>query len=81
MMPGIRIGDGASVAANSVVTKDMPAYHITGGNPSRVIRKRFDDELINYLLGLKWWDWPAEKIFNYLDVLCSSDIGAIKRIV
>lgn len=53
VMPGVHIGDGAVIAANSVVTKDIPPYHIAGGNPCRIIKKRFDDELIAYLLELK----------------------------
>ncbi|WP_410771268.1 Vat family streptogramin A O-acetyltransferase [Fontibacillus sp. BL9] len=80
VMPGIHIGDGAIVAANSVVTKDIPAYHIAGGNPSRIIKKRFDDELIDHLLHLQWWDWPAEKIFSNLDILCSADLELIKAL-
>lgn len=80
VMPGVHIGDGAIIAANSVVAKDIPAYHIAGGNPCRIIRKRFDDALIDYLLELKWWDWPAEKIFRNLDVLCSGDLLRIRMI-
>lgn len=80
VMPGVHIGDGAIIAANSVVTKDVPAYHIAGGNPVRMIRKRFDDDVISYLLGLKWWDWPPEKIFSNLEILCSADLSAIKNI-
>lgn len=74
VMPGIHIGDGAIIAANSVVTREVPAYRIAGGNPIQIIRKRFDDELIDTLLALKWWDWPAEKIFDNLDRLCSGDL-------
>lgn len=80
VMPGIHIGDGAIIAANSVVTKHIPAYHIAGGNPCRVIRQRFDDDLIAHLLTIKWWDWPIEKISLHLDVLCSADLELIKRI-
>ena len=54
VMPGVHIGDGAIIAANSVVAKDVPAYCIAGGNPCKIIKKRFDDELITYLLDLKW---------------------------
>lgn len=81
VMPGVKIGDGAIIAANSVVTKDIPSYHIAGGNPCRIIRKRFDDELIEYLLNIKWWDWPPEKIYKTLEALCSSDLSKIKNIV
>ncbi len=80
IMPGVHIGDGAIIAANSIVASDIPAYHIAGGNPCRVIKKRFDNELISYLLNLKWWDWNAEKVFKNLEVLCSGDLSRIKHI-
>lgn len=77
VMPGVRIGNGAIVAANSVVTKDVPAYHIVGGNPAKVIRKRFDDVLIDHLQAIRWWDWPAGKITRHLPVLCGADPAAM----
>ncbi|ETT45093.1 MULTISPECIES: Vat family streptogramin A O-acetyltransferase [Paenibacillus] len=80
VMPGVRIGNGAVIAANSTVVKDIPAYSVAGGNPCKVIRQRFDDEMIEYLEALKWWDWDAERIFNNLEVLCSSDLTKIKAI-
>lgn len=80
VMPGVHIGDGAIIAADSVVTKDVPAYYIEGGNPCRIIKKRFEDKLIDYLIDLKWWDWTAEKIFNNLEALCSGDLSKIMTI-
>lgn len=80
IMPGVHIGNGAIIGANAVVTKDIPAYHVAGGNPCRIIRKRFDDELILYLQELKWWNWPPEKIFINLEILCSGDLGQIRNI-
>jgi len=80
IMPGVHVGDGTIIAANSVVTKDFPAYHIVGGNPAKVIRKRFDDDLIQYLLDIKWWNWSAEKIFDNIEILSSLDIEKIKNI-
>lgn len=80
ILPGVHIGDGAIIGANSIVTKDIPAYHIAGGNPSKIIRKRFDDELINYLEQIKWWDWEEKKIFDNLEILCSNDLEKIKTI-
>ncbi len=80
VLPGVHIGDGAIIAANAVVASDVPPYCIAGGNPCRVIRKRFDDALIAYLLELRWWDWDAERIFRHMDVLCSGDLTAIRRL-
>lgn len=80
VLPGVHIGDGAIIGANSVVTKDVPPYAIVGGNPAKLIRKRFDDETIEFLLDLKWWDWPAEKIFDNLEILCSGDLSKIKEL-
>lgn len=79
-MPGVHIGDGAIIAACSVVAKDVPPYHIAGGNPCRVIKKRFDDDLVEYLLELKWWAWPAEKVFANLETLCSGDLSEIREV-
>lgn len=80
VMPGVQIGDGAIIAANSVVVKDVAAYHVAGGNPCKVIKKRFADDLIDHLLTIKWWNWSATKIFDNLEVLCSGDITKIRHI-
>ena len=80
VMPGVHIGDGVIIGANSVVAKDIPPYCIAAGNPCRVIRKRFDDELTEYLLKLKWWDWDADKIFKNMGALCSGDLNEIRNI-
>lgn len=62
IMRGIKIGDGAVVAAGSVVTKDVVPYSIVGGNPARHIKYRFSSEVIERLLDICWWDWPEQKI-------------------
>jgi len=74
IMSGVTIGDGACVAAGSVVTKDVAPYSIVGGNPAHIIRKRFTDVQIEKLLTIKWWDWSIEKIRNYYPTLLSRDI-------
>lgn len=56
IMEGVSIGDGAIVAAGAVVTKDVPPYAIVGGVPAKIIRYRFNDEQINDLLDMMWWD-------------------------
>lgn len=80
ILPGVHIGDGAVIGANSVVSKDVPPYHVVGGNPIKIIRKRFDDDIIAFLMKLKWWDWPAEKITENLEVLCGGDISALMKL-
>ena len=80
IMSGVQIGDGVIIGTNSVVTKDVEPYTIVAGNPAREIRKRFDDESIQLLLALKWWDWDVSKITDHLDIITSGDINELKRI-
>lgn len=80
VLPGVHIGDGAIIGANSTVASDIPPYSIAVGNPCRVIKKRFDNELIEYLLKIRWWDWPDKRIFNNLEVLCGGDLNRIKEL-
>lgn len=81
IMPGIRIGHGAIIAACSVVTGDVPAYTVYGGNPARFIKKRFDDELTDLLLRFRWWDLPQEALTQMLPLLCDPDLDKVKRIL
>jgi acetyltransferase-like isoleucine patch superfamily enzyme len=74
IMSGITIGDGAVIATNSHVVKDVPPYTIVGGNPARIIRKRFTEEQIDKLLKIRWWDWSIEKINEKVPLLCSGKI-------
>ncbi len=76
IMAGVTIGDGAIIAAHSVVTKDVPPYTIVGGNPAKMIRKRFTDAQIEQLLELQWWNWEIEKITQHVHRLTSKDFDA-----
>jgi len=58
------IGDGAVIASNSVVVKNVPPYAIVGGNPAQVIKYRFEPHIIEALLRIKWWDWSLDKIHD-----------------
>lgn len=69
IMPGVKIGDGAIIGSKSVVTKDVEPYSIVGGNPAKLIRKRFSEQRIEELLEMQWWDWPVDKITANLDKL------------
>ncbi len=77
IMPGVRIGDGAVVAARSVVTRDVPAYAVVGGNPANVIRTRFAPEVAERLQAVAWWDWPIETVTERLDLIVSGDVDAL----
>ncbi|MDX8338864.1 CatB-related O-acetyltransferase [Draconibacterium sp. IB214405] len=77
IMAGVTIGDGAVIAANSTVVKDVEPYSIVGGNPANEIKKRFSEDKIAKLLELKWWDWEIEKITKNVQHLAGNDIGKI----
>jgi virginiamycin A acetyltransferase len=79
IMPGVTIGDGAIIAARSVVVADVPAYTIMGGNPAKPLKQRFDDATIAALAEIRWWDWPPAMIESRLDAIRSADIEQLKR--
>ena len=79
ILPGVHVGDGAIIGANSVVGSDVAPYTIVIGNPAKVLRKRFDDEeLINLLLYFKWWDKSIEEINSLIPILTCSVIQKVK---
>lgn len=79
IMPGVKIGNGAIVSARSVVTSDVPAYTLVGGNPARPIRQRFSAEVVSALESIAWWNWPIGKITRHLELIVAADIGALMR--
>lgn len=79
IMQGVQIGHGAIVGTNALVTKDVEPYTIVGGNPARLIRKRFDDETIQFLLELAWWDWPIEKITEHANAIVTADFKTLRK--
>ncbi|MEM9824657.1 MAG: CatB-related O-acetyltransferase [Bacteroidota bacterium] len=74
IMPGVVIGDGAIIGTKAVVTKNVEPYSIVGGNPAKLIRKRFSEKAIQKLLELKWWDWPIKKITEHIPHLTSNTV-------
>lgn len=80
IMAGVTIGDGAIIAANSTVTRDVAPYAIVGGNPASEIRRRFSEDKIQKLLEMKWWDWPVEKITKYVQLLTSNEVDELYAI-
>src|SRR5690554_3333590 len=69
IMPGIHVGDGAIIATNATVTRDVEPYAIVGGNPATLIKKRFTEEKIKELLEMQWWNWDIRKITKNLEYL------------
>lgn len=81
IMPGVKIGDGAIIAAYSVVAKDVPPYCLAGGNPAKLIKKRLDNELTELLLNWKWWDFSPEKLADVLSLLCDPDLEKVRQAI
>ncbi len=80
IMPGVKIGHGAIISSGSVVIHDVPAYAVVGGNPAKVIKKRFNEETIEMLLKISWWDWPIEKITKHIRLIMAGDITELSKI-
>lgn len=79
ILPGVNIGDGAIIGANSVVGSNISPYTIVAGNPAKVIRKRFDEELIDLLLRFKWWDKSITEINELIPILTCSDLEKVRE--
>lgn len=79
IMPGVRIGNGAVVAARSLVTKDVPPYTVVGGNPARIIKERYSREEVSILERVAWWNWREEDIEGAIDLLQSRDLKKLEE--
>jgi len=80
IMAGVKVGNGAIIATKSVVTSDVPDYAIVGGNPAKVIKMRFDEETIEKLVNIAWWDWSAEKITENLEAIVGNDLESLQSL-
>ncbi len=69
------IGDGVIVGAEAVVAKDVPPYAIVVGNPARIVKYRFDKDIIQKLLIIAWWNWPEDEIVQAMPFMLSDDIN------
>lgn len=79
IMAGVTIGDGAIIATNSTIIKDVEPYSIVGGNPAKEIKKRFSIDIIERLLKLKWWDWEIERITRNVQNLSDTNIEKLEN--
>jgi Acetyltransferase (isoleucine patch superfamily) len=77
IMPGVCIGDGAVIGSRALVTKDVAPYAVVGGNPARLIKKRFSDQEIEMLLEARWWDWDESRLSTAIAILCSGNVSAL----
>jgi acetyltransferase-like isoleucine patch superfamily enzyme len=80
ILSGATIGDGAVVGMGAVVTKSIPPYAIVVGNPARIIKYRFEPEIVEQLLAIKWWNWPHDKVLKAAPYLASDKIDEFLRL-
>lgn len=79
IMPGVNVGDGAIIASKAVVTSDVPAYSVVGGNPAKIIKYRFDESTVSTLLEIAWWNWSAKDITENLEAIVGCDLSALRK--
>lgn len=79
ILPGVHVGDGAIIGLNSTVAHDIPPYTLSAGNPARVIRNRFDEELTGLLLRLRWWDKSIDEIQGIIPILTCPDTERLRQ--
>lgn len=77
ILSGVHIGDGAIIGARAVVTRDVPPYTVVGGIPAKEIKKRFDEETVQKLQQTQWWNWPNDKIRQFLPCIMNEEIDKL----
>jgi len=77
ILSGVTIGDGCIIGAGSIVTRDLPPYSVAAGNPCRVFRTRFEPDVVETLLRLRWWDWPRDVVVRAIPYLVSDNVEGL----
>jgi virginiamycin A acetyltransferase len=80
IMPGVTIGDGAIIAARSVVVSDVAPYTTVGGNPAKPLTKRYSDEDVDRLLRIAWWNWPVEAITEHVRAIWTGTPAELEQV-
>jgi virginiamycin A acetyltransferase len=80
VLAGVHIGDGAIVAARSVVSTSVPPYAVVAGNPARVVRMRFPEDQVRQLLEIAWWDWPVELVTRHIRTIMGDEVDALETV-
>ena len=75
------IGDGAVIGAGSIVTRDVPPFAIVAGNPGKVLRYRFNEDICKLLIDSHWWDLTPDELMKYYDVMEDPAVFAQKIIL
>lgn len=79
IMPGVTIGDGAIIGAHAVVAKDVPPYSVVAGNPGRMVKQRFPDDIVKRLQAIAWWNWPVDKVTRHIAAISGADIEVLEK--
>lgn len=80
IMPGVKIGDGAIIGTRALVTSDVPAYGVVAGNPAQLIKKRFEEEDVERLCRIAWWDWPIEAVTKHVRTIFTKSPMELERV-
>ncbi|NMG67927.1 Vat family streptogramin A O-acetyltransferase [Azoarcus indigens] len=79
ILPGVKVGNGAIIAAGSVVSRNVAAYTVVAGNPAQPVKQRFPADIVAALEEIAWWNWPVQKISRHLAEIVGGDIEALRR--
>lgn len=81
ILSGVTVGDGAVIGARAVVSRDIPPYSVVAGNPAHIVRKRLPDADVDFLLSIRWWSWPSDKIRKLAHHIFGGDVEALRLAV